>query len=69
MTAQPGAYPTTSDILQMMHALGYSWSNDAQTYYNRMDFDLVSRKMAERIYENFIGGKPYRNTPKGENDL
>jgi hypothetical protein len=58
MNAQPSSYPTTSDISAFMRELGYQWSNEAQIYYD-YNYNLVSRKSAERIYGRLIGNNPF----------
>jgi hypothetical protein len=58
MSDKPSSYPTTSDISELMRWLGYTWSNEAQTYYD-YNFHFISRKSAEKLYEVLIGDKPF----------
>ena len=58
MNTQPSSYPTTSDISAFMQELGYQWSNEAQTYYD-YDYQLISRKSADRLYKKIIGDNPF----------
>ena len=51
-------YPTTSDISAFMKELGYLWSNEAQTFYD-YNFQLISRKSAERLYNYLVGSRPF----------
>jgi len=55
----PSTYPTTSDISAFMKDIGFVWSNEAQTYYENIRYDYISRRTAEKLYKHFIGDKPY----------
>ena len=60
MNSSPSTYPTTSDISMFMRELGYEWSNQVQTYFN-YDFEYISGKQAEKMYEKIIGNKPFKS--------
>lgn len=46
--------PTTSDISEFMRELGYSWSNEAQIYYNYY-YEHITQEVAIKLYEILIG--------------
>lgn len=58
MTTTSTRQYTTSNISMFMKNLGYKWSNEAQIYYNDIDYvDNISRKLAEKLYIKLILNK------------